>query len=67
MKKEISMWYSKETYLKTYRAKLLPTRGKIFWKILPGHAIDPPDFVKNGLQTKDQKNKRKNIAIKRAG
>nr|XP_016451074.1 PREDICTED: uncharacterized protein LOC107775810 [Nicotiana tabacum] len=29
---EISWWHSKEAYLMTYRAKLMPLRGEKFWK-----------------------------------
>ncbi|KAF3652854.1 hypothetical protein FXO38_15902 [Capsicum annuum] len=44
IKKDISVWYSKKAYLKTYRVKLLPIRGDNFWKILPEHAMDSPDL-----------------------
>ncbi|WMV59143.1 hypothetical protein MTR67_052528 [Solanum verrucosum] len=43
---EISWWYTKEAYLKTYGAKLLPMRGEQFWQVLPEQAMDPPDLVK---------------------
>ncbi|KAM3301706.1 hypothetical protein P3S67_016208 [Capsicum chacoense] len=67
MKKEISMWYSKETYLKTYKAKLLPTRGENFWNILPEHAMDPPDFVKTIGRPRTKRTREKDTTIKRAG
>ncbi|KAM3382252.1 hypothetical protein P3S68_007825 [Capsicum galapagoense] len=67
MKKEISVWYSKEAYLNTYKVKLLPVRGKNFWKILPEHAMDSPNLVKTVRRPKFKRTREKNAAIKRTG
>ncbi|WMV55318.1 hypothetical protein MTR67_048703 [Solanum verrucosum] len=64
---EISWWYTKEAYLKTYGAKLLPMRGEQFWQVLPEHAMDPPDLVKTVGRPKFKRDREKNAAIKRAG
>ncbi|KAH0671163.1 hypothetical protein KY289_025656 [Solanum tuberosum] len=64
---EISWWYTKEAYLKTYEAKLLPMRGEQFWQVLPEHAMDPPDLVKTVGRPKFKRDREKNAAIKRAG
>ncbi|KAH0736875.1 hypothetical protein KY285_012582 [Solanum tuberosum] len=66
-KNEINWWYSKEAYLMTYRAKLMPVRGEQFWNVLPEHAIDPPDLVKTVGRPKTKRTREKNAAIKRAG
>ncbi|KAM3378792.1 hypothetical protein P3S68_011205 [Capsicum galapagoense] len=67
MKKEISVWYSKKAYLEIYKVKLLPVRGENFWKILPEHAMDPPDLVKTVGRPKFKRTREKDVAIKRAG
>ncbi|XP_015158606.1 uncharacterized protein [Solanum tuberosum] len=66
-KNEINWWYSKEAYLMTYRAKLMPVRGEQFWNVLPEHAIDPPDLVKTVGRPKTKRTREKDAAIKRAG
>ncbi|PHU19858.1 hypothetical protein BC332_11009 [Capsicum chinense] len=67
MKKEISAWYSKEAYLKTYKVKLLPVGGEKFWKILPELAMDPPKLVKTVGSPKIKRTREKDTIIKRAG
>ncbi|WMV09958.1 hypothetical protein MTR67_003343 [Solanum verrucosum] len=64
---EISWWYTKEAYLKTYGAKLLPMRGEQFWQVLPEHAMDPPNLVKTVGRPKVKRDREKNAAIKRVG
>lgn len=66
MEKKMCVWY-KEAYFKTYKAKLLPLRGENFWKILPEHAVDPPNLVKTVGRPKTKRIKEKDATIKRAG
>ncbi|CAN4115772.1 unnamed protein product [Withania somnifera] len=60
---EISQWYSKETSLKTYRAKLLLVKGENFWNVLPPHAMDPPDMVKTVGRVKTKRTREKDAAV----
>ncbi|KAH0668916.1 hypothetical protein KY289_023409 [Solanum tuberosum] len=64
---EISWWYTKEAYLKTYKAKLLPVRDEQFWQVLPEHTMDPHDLVKTVRRPKFKRDREKNATIKRAG
>ncbi|XP_070038434.1 uncharacterized protein [Nicotiana tomentosiformis] len=64
---EISWWHSKEAYLMTYRAKLMPVRGEKFWKVLPEHAMDPPPLAKTVGKPKVKRNREKDEANKRQG
>ncbi|XP_019239421.1 PREDICTED: uncharacterized protein LOC109219414, partial [Nicotiana attenuata] len=64
---EISWWHSKEAYLMTYRAKLMPVRGEKFWKVLPEHAMDPPPLANIVGRPKVKRNRKKDEANKRQG
>ncbi|WOL07550.1 hypothetical protein Cni_G16294 [Canna indica] len=44
--KEISWYYSKESYLITYSYKLQLVKGRKFWKVEDSHAMEPPPIVK---------------------
>ncbi|WOL08447.1 hypothetical protein Cni_G17200 [Canna indica] len=63
--KEISWYYSKESYLITYSYKLQPVKGRKFWKVKDSHAIEPPPIVKMPDKPKVQRVKEKNKATKR--
>nr|XP_009799616.1 PREDICTED: uncharacterized protein LOC104245669 [Nicotiana sylvestris] len=64
---EIIWWHSKEAYMMTYRAKLMPVRGEKFWKVLPEHAMDPPPRAKTVGRPKVKRNREKDEANKRQG
>nr|XP_009772460.1 PREDICTED: uncharacterized protein LOC104222839 [Nicotiana sylvestris] len=56
---KISWCYSKEAYLMTYRAKLMPVKGEKFWKVLSEHAMDPPPLAKIVGRPKVKRNREK--------
>ncbi|XP_009775360.2 uncharacterized protein [Nicotiana sylvestris] len=64
---EMNWWYSKEAFLLTYKQKLQPVRGEIFWKINPSQAMEPPELVKLAGRPKVKRDRQKDEAIKRQG
>ncbi|XP_016499010.1 uncharacterized protein LOC107817656 [Nicotiana tabacum] len=51
----------------TYRAKLMHVRGEKFWKVLPGHTMEPPPLAKIIRRPKIKRNREKDEANKRQG
>ncbi|XP_055812088.1 uncharacterized protein LOC129882009 [Solanum dulcamara] len=66
-KTEIHWWYSKEAYMLTYKQKIQPVRGQMFWKVNPSNAMLPPDVVKQVGRPKVKRNREPDEASKRKG
>ncbi|KAG5581046.1 hypothetical protein H5410_051673 [Solanum commersonii] len=64
---EMNWYHSKEAFLLTYKYKLQPVRGIVFWKIDPLQAMEPPEFVKLVSRPRTKRVREKDEALKRQG